>query len=302
MYSGLIAAPIHLFQGRGSLVDLNLVRTFLEVCQTRNFGRAAERLHLTGSAVGARIKILEEQLGTTLFLRLRNGIELTPTAERLISQFRNLLSTWDQVRFLVSVESAPQPNLTITASSGIWESLESGWLQQLMRSPGDMRLRLETRHSSEIFKRLQQGQGDLGLTLEQPSGPEILSEKVGELKLNLMSDTPGQNAKDTLAADYLHVDWSTSFNSQFLSVYPDYITARVTVSTARLAARLLTDFPGAAYLSQQIVENLRPVVEMHPVADATEFSIPIYASYVSWTDKLSAVRSAIELLACAEIG
>lgn len=245
---------------------------------------------------------MEEQLGVTLFLRLRNGIELTPAAERLITQFRSLLATWEQVRYLVSVESAPQPNLTVAASSGVWESIDSGWIRQLGRVHGDVRLRLETHHAAEIFRRLQQGVVDLGLTLEQLSGPEIVSKKLGELQLDLMCDTPGRSVKETLTSDYLHVDWSTSFNARFLSVFPDYITAKITVSTARLAAKLIADFPGAAYLSRQIVENLRPAVQLHAVDGAPEFRIPIFASYVSWTDKADVLQSAIDLLSSADIG
>jgi DNA-binding transcriptional LysR family regulator len=278
-------------------MDLNLVRTFLEVCQTRHFGQAAERLHLTGSAVGARIKTLEEQLGVTLFMRMRHGIELTPTAERLISQFRNLLSTWDQVRFLVSVESAPQPNLIVAASSGVWFSSDSLWIRRLLSSHEQLRLKLETQTSAETFRGLQQGSIDLGVTLEQPSWPEIVSRQVSELHLELMSDTPGRTVKEALNADYVHVDWSTSFSSQFLGVYPDYITSRVTVSNAGLAAKLLWDFPGTAYLSRGIIERLRPAVPLVRVEGAATFRIPVFASYPSWSTKLASIEQAIEQLA-----
>lgn len=282
-------------------MDLHLIRTFLEVCQTRHFGHAAENLHLTGSAVSARIKTLEEQLGAPLFFRLRKGIELTPTAERLITQFRSLLLTWDQVKYLVAESSAPQSNLTISASPGVWESLDPAWIRRLSRSHGDVRLRLEAHNASEIFRRLQQGTVEFGLTFEMLSGPEIVSRKVGELVLKMMSDIPGQTVKEALASDYLHVDWSTFFTTQFHSVFPEYVPDRITVTNPRIAAKLLTDFPGAAYLSHQLVENLRPSMELHPVEAAPEFRIPVFASYAVWTDKTTVLESAIELLSGAEI-
>lgn len=277
-------------------MDLNLIRTFLEVCQTRHFGQAADNLHLTGSAVSARIRTLEEQLGVTLFLRLRNGIELTPTAERLIEQFRGLLSTWEQVRFLVSVETAPQPNLTIAASAGVWESLPADWIKRVLISDGETRLRLESLHATEILRGLQRGSIDLGLTMEQLTGTEIISGKIGELRLRLMADTPRLKIMSALSQDYLHIDWSTSFNTQFQSVFPDYLRSRITVSTARLAANLLMDFPGAAYLPRQIVERLLPQVVLHPVEDAPEFRIPLFASHVRWNDKILTIETAAALL------
>lgn len=44
-------------------MDTELLKTFLEVSRTRHFGRAAESLYLTQSAVSFRIRQLENQLG-----------------------------------------------------------------------------------------------------------------------------------------------------------------------------------------------------------------------------------------------
>nr|VUD34356.1 HTH-type transcriptional regulator hdfR [Raoultella sp. NCTC 9187] len=48
-------------------MDTELLKTFLEVSRTRHFGRAAEALYLTQSAVSFRIRQLENQLGVNLF-------------------------------------------------------------------------------------------------------------------------------------------------------------------------------------------------------------------------------------------
>ena len=53
-------------------MDTELLKTFLEVSRTRHFGRAAEALYLTQSAVSFRIRQLENQLGVNLFTRHRN--------------------------------------------------------------------------------------------------------------------------------------------------------------------------------------------------------------------------------------
>lgn len=57
-------------------MDTELLKTFLEVSRTRHFGRAAEALYLTQSAVSFRIRQLENQLGVNLFTRHRNNIRL----------------------------------------------------------------------------------------------------------------------------------------------------------------------------------------------------------------------------------
>ena len=58
-------------------MNLDHVRTFLEVAACGNFNRAAETLNVTQSTVSARIKALEERFGHPLFQRGRAGAELT---------------------------------------------------------------------------------------------------------------------------------------------------------------------------------------------------------------------------------
>ena len=73
-------------------MDLELLRTFLEVHRNRHFGRASETLHLTQAAVSARIKHLESLLGVQLFDRLRRDIRLTPEGNRLVRYAERLLA------------------------------------------------------------------------------------------------------------------------------------------------------------------------------------------------------------------
>lgn len=71
-----------------------ITENLLEVSRTRHFGRAAESLYLTQSAVSFRIRQLENQLGANLFTRHRNNIRLTPAGERLVPYAEMLLNTW----------------------------------------------------------------------------------------------------------------------------------------------------------------------------------------------------------------
>lgn len=65
-------------------MDVRFISTFLDVAQTRHFGKASENLYLTQSAVTARIMLLEEYFNTSLFIRNRNSIQLTSAGEKLI--------------------------------------------------------------------------------------------------------------------------------------------------------------------------------------------------------------------------
>lgn len=65
------------------LPPLAAVRVFEAVARRLSFTRAAEELGMTQAAVSYQIKLLEERLGTPLFLRRPREIVLTEAGERL---------------------------------------------------------------------------------------------------------------------------------------------------------------------------------------------------------------------------
>ena len=48
-------------------MDINILKTFVAVCEYSGFSAAAEKLGYTQSTVSSQIKMLENELGTVLF-------------------------------------------------------------------------------------------------------------------------------------------------------------------------------------------------------------------------------------------
>ena len=65
------------------LPPLNSIRVFAVVAQNLNFARAAEELGVTQSAVSKQIQSLEDYVGTKLFERKAQGVELTSEGREL---------------------------------------------------------------------------------------------------------------------------------------------------------------------------------------------------------------------------
>lgn len=68
-----------------------LLRALVAVAETGGFTRAAERLHLTQSAVSHQIRRLEEQVGTPLFIRTTRKLALTEDGEEFLRHARQIL-------------------------------------------------------------------------------------------------------------------------------------------------------------------------------------------------------------------
>lgn len=65
---------------------------FIAVAESGSMAVAAERLHMSASAVSSALNDLERHLGVLLMVRMRaKGIRLTPTGERVVEQARLVL-------------------------------------------------------------------------------------------------------------------------------------------------------------------------------------------------------------------
>ena len=71
-----------------SRAPLNSLQTFVAAARAQNLTRAAERLHLTVSALSHQIRLLEERVACTLFVRGPRGLKLTAEGQRLLDNVR----------------------------------------------------------------------------------------------------------------------------------------------------------------------------------------------------------------------
>ena len=226
-------------------MDVELLKTFIELYQTRHFGKTAENLHLTTAGVSSRIKLLEEQLNSPLFTRERNNIQPTAAGSALLSYAKTILENWDNAKQLITSQNSNLNSLKILASPGIWDSSSSSWINQLLTNDVNLQLELETLNSKSAFQRILDGNADLCLSLESFSHPQIVSEKIGHLTLFLAKSKNNPSGQFDFN-HYIHIEWSQSFNTQFEASHNEFRKPLITVSTPRLARDLLKHRPGCA--------------------------------------------------------
>jgi DNA-binding transcriptional LysR family regulator len=89
-------------------MEISQLRTFHTVAETLNFTRAAERLHLTQSAVSHQIKALETELGEPLFIRAKGGVRLSEAGKLALRHADRVLDAVDALRDRVSGTERPQ--------------------------------------------------------------------------------------------------------------------------------------------------------------------------------------------------
>lgn len=73
------------------MIDLRYLRTLVALRDTGSLVEAAERVHLTQSALSHQIKDLEERIGVSLFIRKSRPIRFTVAGERLLTLANDVL-------------------------------------------------------------------------------------------------------------------------------------------------------------------------------------------------------------------
>lgn len=262
-------------------MDTELLKTFLEVSRTRHFGRAAEALYLTQSAVSFRIRQLENQLGVNLFTRHRNNIRLTAAGEKLLPYAETLMNTWQAARKEVA-NTSRHNEFSIGASASLWECMLNEWLRRLYQSQEPQSsLQFEARiaQRQSLVKQLHERQLDLLITTETPKMDEFSSQLLGYFTLALYCSSPSQT-KDEL--NYLRLEWGPDFQQHEAGLIAGDEVPVLTTSSAELARQQLSVIKGFSWLP---VNWAKTKSDLHTVTDSTTLSRPLYAVWLQNSDK-----------------
>ena len=74
-------------------MDLNVLKTFVAVCEYAGFSAAGEKLGYTQSTVSSQIRQLEKELNTTLFERFYHRVHLTDDGVLVLKYARKILES-----------------------------------------------------------------------------------------------------------------------------------------------------------------------------------------------------------------
>lgn len=249
-------------------MDITFIKTFLELSKVRHFGRAAEILFITQSAVSARIRHLEEQLGVQLLTRDRNNIQLTPAGIRFQQHAENIVSIWNIARQETALDNEKKL-VTVGGVFSLWDSILPTWLAQLRLNMPDIAVRAEALDADTLTDKLREGALDLAFFFETPRAHYISSQECGVLELIMVSNLDTMDTKTALERDdYILVDWGTEFLNMHAKLFANFPPAIARVNLGRLALDQITGFGGSAYLTRGMAEQHIANKTLHVVKDA----------------------------------
>ncbi|ELM3658454.1 HTH-type transcriptional regulator HdfR [Edwardsiella piscicida] len=259
-------------------MDTELLKTFLEVSRTRHFGKAAESLYLTQSAVSFRIRQLENQVGTELFTRHRNNIQLTPAGQTLVPYAENLMNTWLLAKQEM-INARQHKALSLGAPPLLWESMLTDWLSRLYDNNPAQMLEARTGQRHIHIRQLHERHLDLLIATEPPKADEFTSERVGEFTLGLYA--AGQSAS---VRPFIRLDWGADFSPQ-PSPLIESGAPLLESSSLLIAERILRQLHASAFLPTTWAAS-----DLQRLPHPETLIRPLYAIWLRNSDRLDEIH------------
>ena len=276
-------------------MDLELLRTFLELNRTRHFGRAAEALHLTQAAVSSRLKSLERQLDVVLFERNRHDMKLTPAGRRLIGHADRLIASWRAARQDVTLAQVGE-QLVIGGSLRLWDVVLQRWLHDLRRLRPELAIIAEAQTPDYLTRRLIDGTLDVAIMLEPAQIDILQARKLADLEFILVSNRKGHTVASALAGDYVYVDWGLTFGLDHRRAFPDAPEAKTRVSHVKMALEYIISIGGSAYVPRRMVQDDLAFNLLYEVEGAPVFRRTFYATYPVRSARLERIEDSLQLI------
>lgn len=250
---------------------------FLAVSQTLSFTKAAEKLHITQSALSQRILNLEKDLELTLFIRDRSGLRLTEPALKLVRYCQQKTNLEQEV--LASLKASDPRSITgiirIGGFSSIMPSIVIPALAELVEANKSISIHTITKEMTELLELMKRGEIDYII-----SDDRIQREELERISLGKEKNVLVQHKKYTNEDVYLDHDENDEITIKYLK--------QIKIKTKDLKRHYVDDVHG---LIAGVKNKLgRAVLPQHLIKDHADFEtinknqileIPIYLYHYS---------------------
>lgn len=258
-------------------MDIAIARTFLEVVKTGSFVGAADNLHISQTAVSARIRVLEEQLERPVFVRNKAGARLTAAGEQFLRFAASLVQVWETARSTVALPPGRAALVTLGAELSLWNPLLFHWLRWMRHECPDIAVRTSIETGERLLALVQEGALDAAVLYGAPRRPGLVAELLFEERL-VLARTPGDKA------EIVGIDWGEDFAESFRAAFPERANPAVSIGYGPLALDYILAVGGAGYFRVGFIRPQLADGRLEVVPNSPAFAYPAYLVSSGKTD------------------
>jgi len=168
-------------------VNLDYLRTYLEVIRLGSFSEAAKKLSISQPAVSFQIQKLEQDLGVRLIDRGQKSITMTEAGKRLLRFAESVEEERDHLRHeLDQLREEVTGNLVVTASTIPGEFLLPSILSEFKALHPAIRAQVAVSDSLTVISGVRDGAYEIGFCGIAPEGQGLETFKIAEDEIVLI--------------------------------------------------------------------------------------------------------------------
>jgi DNA-binding transcriptional LysR family regulator len=261
-------------------MDINAARTFLEIVKTGSFANASVSLRITQTAVSARIRVLEQELGQALFIRHKTGVQLTFAGEQFQKFAMGLVRLSEQAIRSIALPKGREVVVAIGAELSISSPLIPEWLKWMHRHCPEFALSARIDSADRLVEQVQDGTLDVAILYGAPRRTGLVAELLFEEKLVLVrSNIEGGSGNHML------IDWGDDFAQAFRAAFPVPATPPIEISYGPLALDFILAVGGSGYFRRGFIQPFLKDGRLVLVSNSPEFSYSAYAVHSMKADE-----------------
>jgi DNA-binding transcriptional LysR family regulator len=272
-------------------MDIDRARTFLEIVHCGSFLRAADRLHVTQTTVSARIRTLEDELGRQLFVRNRNGAQLTPAGREFERFAQSFVQIWERARYQLAIPSGRTSVVALGGELSLWNPLLLDWLVWMKKTRPEIAVHAHVGVPDQLLDQLRNGVLDIAVLYAPKLLPGFKVEILQEEQLVLVRTLPGNGRPE--ADTYVYVDWGPLFAAQHDASSTAFGEPGLVVGLGPLGLSYILRAGGTGYFRKGVVAPLIAAGELETVEGAPEFTYPVYAVWPEASEARVDVQEAL---------
>ncbi|MGH1466518.1 MAG: LysR family transcriptional regulator [Cognatishimia sp.] len=281
-------------------MDIKLITTFLDIFESRNFNRTADRLDITQSSVSGRIRALETAVGAQLFERGRAGAAPTAAGIRFEPHARMLLATWDHACRETGASVNRDRLLRLAGQFSLMRPVLVIWVTRIRTQEPRAAIDLQADYSLQIIRDLSVGAIDIGVLYSPQYLPDLDIKQVGKEDFVMVS-TDGDTLSSVPKERYINTHYTSYFRQRHRELLPEYSDCPLSVSFEGLAVEFLQRTGGSTFVPMRAFDDLKATIDgLRIVKDAPMIQHPIYAAthmrrrhYPDVVQALSALRETL---------
>lgn len=269
-------------------MNLRFVEAFYWVASLKSISRAAEKLHLTQSAMSSRIAKLEEELGVLLLDRSDKQFKLTRAGDRFLVHAKRMLELHREAKEEMATGVVNAVSIRIGANESVLHSWLIPWLEVLRKQQPGLELELTVETTPILNEQIQRGSLDATFAVLPSTADGVRSYAFTPMEMAFFGQ-PERHDKAHYRLDELaelelltfqkgsqpNVTLTELFKQNRLQ--PKKVHS---ISSISAMVQLVQAGFGVALLPSVVVERLAGIAHLKKLACAAPIrALPIYASY-----------------------